>query len=219
MSAGTPFGATRPPANSRRPAHDQDTEGSGVYPMQAPPLSFYLCRALPPDIDHEIAEGVARPIHAPRADDEQPVRPDVPVEPAYVCVVQPDPIRQFRSPVLAVHRQQPRRLHRAVLRGRAGILRHTVQRGGDTLALHSCHELEHPPPIVLRFRHQLHDLPLVRLALYQRVPVEHGPHDRQAVSRRVLITGESARESGHANQSNVLSSMYYPASPESHHVS
>lgn len=145
---------------------------------------------VPPAVDDHVAEGVAGPRHPARADDEQPVRPDVPVEPPDVGVVQPDSLRHLGRPVLAVHREEALRLHHPALRDGARVLRHAVQRGRHALPLHLGQELAHPPPVVLGLRHEPHDHRLVRLALDQRVPVEHGPHHRQAVARRVLVARE-----------------------------
>jgi len=137
-----------------------------------------------PHVDGHVAEQVAGPRHAAGAHDEQAVRADVPVEPPDVRVVQPDALGQLGRPVLAVHGQQARRLHRPVLRDRARVLRHAVQRRGHALPLHFLEKRPHPLAVLDRLRHEPHDERLVRLvALHQRVPVEHGPHHGQAVAR------------------------------------
>ena len=140
-------------------------------------------------VDHHVAEGVAGPCHAARADNEQPVGANVPVEPPDVGVVDADPLGQLRRPVLAVHGQQPCRLDGPVLRDCACVFGHAVQGRGHALALHPSHKVQHPLLVLALLRHQPHDQGLVHLTLHQRVPVKHGPHDGQVVPGGERVAG------------------------------
>lgn len=115
----------------------------------------------------------------------------VPIKPPDVRVVDADAVRQLGRPVLAVHREEALRLHRPVLRDRARVLGHAVQGRRHALVLDPLQKLPHPLPVRLGARHQPEDQGLVRLlALHERVPVEHGPHHRQAVTRCERVARE-----------------------------
>ena len=119
------------------------------------------------------------------------MRPDVAVEPPDVGVVYPDAIGHLGRPVLAVDREQPRRLEGPMAREGAGVLRDAVERRRYTRPLHPLEEGQHPLPVARGVRHERHDQGLGRLGLDQRVPVEHGPHHGQVVALGVGVASKT----------------------------
>jgi len=97
-----------------------------------------------------------------------------------------------------VHRQEAVRLEQAPLRLRAAVLGHAVQRGGHAPAPHRLEEVQHPLAVQRGLRHERQDLLRPQLALHQRVPVEHGPHQREHVGGGVRVAREP--ESHHIAQ-------------------
>ena len=78
-------------------------------PPQPPGLfrnSHVLGRPLARHVDEQVAELVAGFFQSTTADEEQSMRPHVPVVPPEVRVVQPDPPGNLRGPHLAVHAAQ-----------------------------------------------------------------------------------------------------------------
>ena len=90
------------------------------------------------------------------------------------------------------------RLEQAPLRLRAAVLGHAVQRGGHAPVPHRLEEVQHPLAVQRGLRHERQDLLRPQLALHQRVPVEHGPHQREHVGGGVRVAREP--ESHHVAQ-------------------
>ena len=73
---------------------------------------------------------------------------------------------------------------------RAVVLRHAVERGRQAVGAHSLEEGQHALPVQARVGHHGQDPLRARLALHQRVPVEHVAHQRQNVGGGVRADRE-----------------------------